>query len=117
MCPSTASTWAEAVHRNEMLRAERVLAEIRVRLKFAGDAELAARCRADTRLLVGALDGVLALHRPGSRGRCRICARRPPYRAGPCVTVRTISRCIDAPPAGCTTHRAGQPGEGDRGDA
>lgn len=106
------ATWAESMYRNEMLRAERVLADIRVRLKFAGDAELAAWSRVDSWLLVGTVETVLTLHRPGARGRCRVCARRRPYLGGPCVTVRTVSRCLDQPAA---PPRSGT-GAGDRAE-
>ena len=101
------------MNRNEMLRAERTLAEIRLRLRFADDAEIAAHSRVDVHLLVGAVDGVLTLHRPAGRGGCRACARRGRSagrsRGWPCATVRTVSRALDAAPAlSCSTFGAGQ---------
>lgn len=118
MGQSTVTTWTEAIHRNEILQAERILAEIRVRLKFAEEAELAAQSRVDIGRLVRAVDGVLALHRPASHGGCRICRggywicarRRSSVRpwGWPCATVRTVSRTLVAPPLSCSIFGAGQ---------
>lgn len=100
-------TWAQAVDRNALLRAERTLAEIRVRLKFATDEELAAHSREDVRRLSGAVDGVIALHARASDGTCRSCSdgRLPrllhplrPGRRWPCLTLRVITRAIEVAP-------------------
>ena len=117
MGQSTMRTWMQAVNRNEMLKAERTLAQIRLRLRFADDAEIAAHSQVDVPLLVGAVDGVLALHRPAGRGGCRGCSRRrrsrdwhrARYRGWPCATVRAVNRALNAEPAQSrSTSEAGQ---------
>ncbi|HEX5494077.1 MAG TPA: hypothetical protein VFX70_05815 [Mycobacteriales bacterium] len=105
------STWTAAVCRNDVLRAERTLAEIRTRLAVpvTAGAEFARYSGVDVHRLVGAVDGVLALHRPADRGDCRICARRRRFPGWPCATVRTVARSLIAPPPNRPTGPAGRP--------
>jgi hypothetical protein len=99
------TAWARAVDRNALLRAERALAEIRVRLKLAGDGEVSAHSREDVVRLSRAVDAVIALHAQGTDGSCRSCSDGRllrlvrPGRPWPCATLRVVTRAVEAPAA------------------
>lgn len=104
MNQSRASTWSEAIYRNELLRTSRTLAEIWLRL--ASGRDLLAHARLDLGRLAGALDGVLALHAPDAGAGIPTCPTCPPgptraarrrQRGWPCPTIRAVCAALDLP--------------------
>lgn len=106
MSESRPPTWAEAIYRNEMLRALGTLAEIWIRLASPDGRDLAAHARLDLGRLAGAVDGVLALHAPDAGAgvpTCPTCPAGPGrparrrQRGWPCPTVRAVCAALDVP--------------------
>lgn len=88
-------TWAEAIDRNVLLRAQHTLADIRTRVVSGEDGEAAVRARAGGRTLSDATDAVVRLHSRDADGSCRGCSRRWHRRRWPCPTLRALSRAVD----------------------
>ncbi|HEX5403507.1 MAG TPA: hypothetical protein VFX16_14525 [Pseudonocardiaceae bacterium] len=88
-------TWAESVDRNVLLRAQRILADIRIRMTVSEEVDIVEPTRTDLRTLSAVADAVVRLHSRDTDGSCRRCSRCWHRRRWPCSTIRTLSRAVD----------------------